>query len=75
MSYVPGLEGVVVGETSISHVEGDLGRLSYRGVVIEDIVHKDYSSCSALCRSRGSGGSGLGFNAGRPAVLDLYRIR
>ena len=31
MSYVPGLEGVVVGETSISHVEGDLGRLSYGG--------------------------------------------
>jgi len=42
MSYVPGLEGVVVGETSISHVEGDLGRLSYRGVVIEDIVHMPY---------------------------------
>lgn len=42
MSYVPGLEGVVVGETAISHVEGDIGRLSYRGFVIEDIVKMDY---------------------------------
>ena len=42
MSFVPGLEGVVVGETAISHVEGDIGRLSYRGVVIEDIVQMAY---------------------------------
>lgn len=42
MNYVPGLEGVVVGETSISHVEGDIGRLSYRGRVIEDVVHMGY---------------------------------
>jgi len=42
MNYVPGLEGVVVGETAISHVEGDIGRLSYRGIVIEDIVQTDY---------------------------------
>lgn len=42
MSYVPGLEGVVVGETSISHVEGDIGRLSYRGRVIEDVVRMPY---------------------------------
>jgi len=42
MSYVPGLEGVVVGETSISNVEGEIGRLSYRGRVIENIVHMPY---------------------------------
>lgn len=42
MSYVPGLEGVVVGETAISHVEGDIGRLSYLGIVIEDIVQMNY---------------------------------
>ena len=42
INYVPGLEGVVVGETAISHVEGDIGRLSYRGRVIEDIVGMDY---------------------------------
>lgn len=42
MSYVPGLEGVIAGQTSISHVEGDIGRLSYRGVPIEQIVEKDY---------------------------------
>ena len=42
MNYVPGLEGVVVGETAISHVEGDIGRLSYRGVVIEDVIGMEY---------------------------------
>ncbi len=42
MSYVPGLEGVIVGETAISHVEGDIGRLSYRGVVIDEIITMDY---------------------------------
>ena len=42
MNYVPGLEGVIVGETSISNVEGAEGRLSYRGRVIEQIVLMDY---------------------------------
>jgi len=48
MSYVPGLEGVVVGETSISHVEGDIGRLSYRGRVIEDVVRMPYTEAMYL---------------------------
>ena len=53
MNYVPGLEGVVVGETSISHVEGDIGRLSYRGRVIEDVVHcLLYTSPSPRDRTR-----------------------
>ncbi len=42
MSYVPGLEGVIVGETGISNVEGEVGRLSYRGVSIETLVEWDY---------------------------------
>lgn len=42
VKYVPGLEGVVVGETAISHVEGDIGRLSYRGIVIDEIIKMDY---------------------------------
>jgi citrate synthase len=42
MSYVPGLEGIVVGETSISNVEGEIGRLSYRGRVIENVVPMPY---------------------------------
>ncbi len=41
-NYVPGLEGVVVGETAISHVEGKAGRLSYRGVPIETLSEMSY---------------------------------
>lgn len=37
-TYSKGLEGVIVDETKISHVEGDAGRLSYRGYCIEDLV-------------------------------------
>ena len=48
MNYVPGLEGVIAGETAISHVEGDIGRLSYRGLPIEDIVTRDYLSVVSL---------------------------
>lgn len=48
MTYSPGLEGVVAGETSISNVEGDIGRLSYRGYVIEDIVNMDYLEVAYL---------------------------
>ena len=33
-----GLEGVVAGSTSISNVEGTIGRLSYRGYMIQDLV-------------------------------------
>jgi citrate synthase len=44
MSYVKGLEGVVAGETAISNVEGDIGRLSYRGYAIEELVRQDYAT-------------------------------
>jgi citrate synthase len=36
--YSKGLEGVIADETSICNVEGDVGRLSYRGYTIEDLV-------------------------------------
>ncbi len=42
MNFIPGLEGVVAGETAISHVEGKVGRLSYRGVPIEKLVTMPY---------------------------------
>lgn len=42
MSYSKGLEGVVAGETAISHVEGDIGRLSYRGVDIHELITWPY---------------------------------
>jgi len=37
-----GLEGVVVAETAISNVEGDIGRLSYRNRDICDLVNEPY---------------------------------
>ena len=36
--YSPGLEGVVAGETSLSLVDGERGRLLYRGYRIGDLV-------------------------------------
>jgi len=42
MDYSPGLEGVVAGETAISNVEGDIGRLTYRGYAIEELVDQPY---------------------------------
>ena len=44
MNYSPGLEGVVAGETAISDVEGDIGRLSYRGYAIEELAPLPYLS-------------------------------
>lgn len=48
MTYAKGLEGVIAGETSISHVEGDIGRLSYRGVDIRALVERNYEDVAAL---------------------------
>jgi citrate synthase len=36
--YSPGLEGVIAGETSLSYIDGDRGRLLYRGYRIGDLV-------------------------------------
>jgi citrate synthase len=38
LSVKPGLEGVVAAETKISHVDGERGRLIYRGHRAEDLV-------------------------------------
>ncbi|HUS17701.1 MAG TPA: citrate/2-methylcitrate synthase [Chloroflexia bacterium] len=35
-----GLEGVVVGTSALSNVEGDIGRLSYRGYNIDDLAEQ-----------------------------------
>ncbi|MFT5560525.1 MAG: citrate synthase [Candidatus Azotimanducaceae bacterium] len=48
MSYSKGLEGVIAGETTISHVEGEAGRLSYRGIDIRELVKQDYVDVAAL---------------------------
>ena len=42
MQFSPGLDGVIVGETAISNVEGEIGRLSYRGYAIEELIDESY---------------------------------
>lgn len=39
-----GLEGVVVGATRLSNVEGDIGRLSYRGEPVESLVERPFAA-------------------------------
>src|SRR5690606_33003065 len=38
-SFSPGLEGVAIAESAVSLVEGQAGRLTYRGYSIEDLTH------------------------------------
>ena len=37
-TYGRGLEGLVVGETRISRIDGEAGRLEYRGIPVEDLA-------------------------------------
>jgi citrate synthase len=47
--YSPGLEGVIAGETSLSFVDGEHGRLLYRGYRIGDLVaHGTYPAVANL---------------------------
>jgi len=47
--YSPGLAGVVAGETSICFIDGDQGKLTYRGYRIGDLVeHGTYSAVANL---------------------------
>ena len=47
--YSPGLEGVVAGETALSLVDGERGRLLYRGYRIGDLVeHGTYPAVANL---------------------------
>ena len=48
LSVNPGLAQVEVGETEISLVEGDIGRLSYRGVTIEKLVEWSFTKVAYL---------------------------
>ncbi len=38
--YSPGLEGVIAGETSLAYIDGEHGRLLYRGYRIGDLVER-----------------------------------
>ena len=47
--YSPGLEGVVAAETALSLVDGERGRLLYRGYRIGDLVdHGTYPAVANL---------------------------
>jgi citrate synthase len=47
--YSPGLEGVLAGETSLSRVDGEKGKLLYRGYRIGDLVeHGTYPAVANL---------------------------
>jgi citrate synthase len=47
--YSPGLEGVIAGETNLSFVDGERGRLLYRGYRIGDLVaHGTYPAVANL---------------------------
>ena len=47
--YSPGLEGVIAGETALSKVDGERGRLTYRGYRIGDLVeHGSYPAVANL---------------------------
>jgi citrate synthase len=47
--YVPGLEGVVAAETEISEVDGQGGRLIYRGgYLIQDVQELSYEEVAFL---------------------------
>ncbi len=49
LPYSPGLAGVVAGETSLSYVDGERGRLLYRGYRIGDLVaHGTYPAVANL---------------------------
>jgi citrate synthase len=39
-AFAKGLEGVIATETALSNVEGNIGRLSYRGYNIDDLAEK-----------------------------------
>ncbi|HZV52636.1 MAG TPA: citrate synthase [Candidatus Dormibacteraeota bacterium] len=47
--YVPGLEGVVAAQTEISHVDGQNGRLIYRGgYLIEEVANRSFEEVAYL---------------------------
>jgi citrate synthase len=47
--YSPGLEGVIAGETALSYIDGEAGRLLYRGYPIGELVkHGSYAAVTEL---------------------------
>lgn len=67
-TYSPGLEGIIVGQTAISNVEGDVGRLSYRGHDIEALVNEPFMKVVWLVLF------GCEPKAGELAALDQFML-
>jgi citrate synthase len=73
--YSPGLEGVIAGETSLGYVDGERGRLLYRGYRIGDLVaHGSYPAVANLLWT-GAWDPGYRLPTGPipPAVLTVLR--
>ncbi len=49
INYAKGLEGVIAGESEICKVEGEVGRLNYRGYSVEDLAaHSNFEEVTYL---------------------------
>lgn len=73
--YSPGLEGVIAGETSLSYIDGERGRLLYRGYRIGDLVeHGTYPAvANLLWTGDWDPGHRLATGPIPPAVLTVLR--
>jgi citrate synthase len=74
-SYSPGLEGVIAAETALGYVDGERGRLLYRGYRIGDLV--DHGSYPAVANLLWTGdwdpGHHLPTSAVPPGVMTALR--
>jgi citrate synthase len=73
--YSPGLEGVIAGETSLSYIDGERGRLLYRGYRIGDLVaHGTYPAvANLLWTGEWDAHHHLATGPVSPAVLEVIR--
>lgn len=73
--YSPGLEGVIAAETSLGYVDGENGRLLYRGYRIGDLVeHGTYPAiANLLWTGEWNPGATLSTGPIPPAVLTALR--
>ena len=54
-SVLPGPRGVIAGETALSYIDGERGRLLYRGYPIGDLVRNGSYATSRSCCGPASG--------------------
>ena len=73
--FSPGLEGVIAGETALGYVDGERGRLLYRGYRIGDLVaHGSYGAvANLLWTGNWDPGQRLATAPVPPSVLEVLR--